>query len=309
MRAALLAILVLLTVHALPTASAVGAPVLSVGDFWEVDSTYDVPQAGPQSITVTTTVEARESVTVEGATYDTWRTGTHSEMEFGGEGYSTMTKMDTKSWSRASDGASVKATTHTETTSNIPGFPGSTSDSQTVYTPPCVNYQFPIVVGSEWTATCTTKTTTSSSASPNQETTNTTTTHYKVIRAESVTVPAGTFDALVLETTTDSTKVYSWYAAAACAPVKTSISIDGSDYSSQLKSYKCAKSGETQTGGTTTTTTTPTGTTTTSTTTTTTTTPTATTSATPAATETPGPALPIVLAVLAGVVILMRRRA
>lgn len=314
MRVALTILALLATLMISPTASAVSAPVLSVGDFWELESKFAIPGSGEQTLTIKNTIEDQESISVEGATHDAWRMVGSYAMTFGAEGYTSTSTTETKSWSRVSDGASLKSTTHTETTSNIPGFPASSSDSETVYTPPCVAYQWPLDVGDSWTATCTYETTTTTAAGT-QTTTNTTTTDYSVLRKESVTVPAGTFDAYVLESTmkTDSgeTKVYSWYAAAACGPVKTSLSIDGNDYSSQLKSYKCAKAGQTQSGGTGTTTTTttstpPTASTTGTTTTTPTPTPTGVTEATPGI---PGVALPILLVGLAGAALMTRRRA
>lgn len=79
---------------------------------------------------------------------------------------------------------------------------------------PCAEWQFPLTVGKSWNTTCTFH------ALGQQDLVIPST--WQVLRAETVTVPAGTFDAVVLEQNDTSAGYRSqwWFAASACLYVK-----------------------------------------------------------------------------------------
>lgn len=248
----------LLLAVAPPAAAQANAPRLEVGDFWETETTTastGVPAQPPSRAFMNVT--SRETLVVDGVSYDTFRfeTGTDRTIE-SAPGLSTRTVTETTVWASVSDGANVRITTNSTSTSTFPGIPPSSSTSETTYSPPCPHYAWPFEVGDAWSNECTGTTTTSGPTGPTT-TTSTTNTTVRVLRAERVTVPAGSFDAFVLESTTssddsgeDGTTTTSWYSPEACASVKTTTTGQGIAVSSELISYRCSDEGPAPPAGT-----------------------------------------------------------
>lgn len=98
--------------------------------------------------------------------------------------------------------------------------------------PPCQEYRFPLVVGATWTSECAFV----------LETTNETTwfnSTWRVASYERVTVPAGTFDAFVVEQLLDGTLVKRWWAPEACHYVRL-LQEGDAVRTEDLLAYECA---------------------------------------------------------------------
>jgi hypothetical protein len=307
----LVPLLLLLALTPVADAKGMALPSPTAGDFFDMTTTIAVPGMGAQSAVIHSTIDGRESITSNGTSYDSWRSTTTYDSNISAGGMSIRTNTNAKSWIRASDGAIITSASTTQSTSDSPYFPGSTSHANTTYAPPCAQMQWPLEVGKAWTSTCTSTTTSSTSgtgASGPHTTTQTTVSNYTILRAESVTVAAGTFDAFVLKTVTNGTATYQWWSPKACTAVKTSFDESGGNYTAELKAYRCANSGSSvDTGGSTgattggsTTTTPPADGSTTSTT---------ATSPTPTPTKaSPSPGFLLVLAAGAAAIVLARKR-
>jgi hypothetical protein len=136
------------------------------------------------------------------------------------------------SWTRVSDGASLE----TDATFHLT-YGGQTmaSSSTTTYSPPCRSLRWPLAPGATWSVTCTSTTT-----SNGQSRTTSTTTTYAVGGQESVTVPAGTFNAYKVTVDGGSSTTTEWVDPTACAGiVKTSSSSNGQIYTGELQSESC----------------------------------------------------------------------
>jgi hypothetical protein len=194
------------------------APALSVGDMW-VDKFTSA--ASPEvTTTTTTTVEALEEVSGGDQQHAAYRLSVEP-------GSITM-------WIRQSDHAVIK--THTD----VAGFIISVD-----YDEPCGTNAWPLSVGMEWDVECTSSTTTTTPAGepPAQEAT--TSTSYVVEAVESVTVPAGTFEAFKITYTEHSDTMETtgtmWYAPAACHAVKVEQDAPGTGGTLELQSFECAE--------------------------------------------------------------------
>ncbi|MEA3201689.1 MAG: hypothetical protein QOE90_3117 [Thermoplasmata archaeon] len=229
-----LAPLLLLAVLTLPFASAAlvvdAPPVPKSGDYQVLHGTVEIPGTGSGTIDTTTTYAGTESVTVGGHAYDAVKAASHTVSNFtgsaGGQPISQSATSDTTAWTRVDDFASLKSV--------------STSRGQTTtteYNPPCATFQYPMSVGKTWTVDCTITTTSPSG----QQQTKTTHGVYTVAREEKITVAAGTFDALVIEATTNNVTLNSWYAPDACGFVKAESPNPqgGSTVTLELQGYKC----------------------------------------------------------------------
>lgn len=98
--------------------------------------------------------------------------------------------------------------------------------------PPCHENRFPLRVGANWTTEC------AFTLVATNETTwfNST---WRVAARENVTVPAGTFDAYLVEQTLDGTVVKRWWAPEACHYVKL-LQEGDAVRTEELTSYRCA---------------------------------------------------------------------
>ena len=238
-----------------PLASAkVERPTPTIGDHWETVSTVPGPDGGEQEAVARDTVTAFESVTIEGQAYDAVRTEMFTNSTTGSGEFSMTMSSHITSWTRRSDGAALR-TVSRMTYGGFAGIPASEMTSETTYLEPCLHMQFPMDVGDSWEVDCQTRTTTSSSF-PGQPATDTTvneTYRVRVLRAERVTVDAGTFDTLVTEWNSTSeggsTTYYQWYAPAACSNVRTAFDEEGLNMSTELRAFRCASPGSFSAGG------------------------------------------------------------
>lgn len=106
------------------------------------------------------------------------------------------------------------------------------------YVPTCVNVHFPLVVGASWTLDCEQ---TAEDANASSTTTHRTT--IRVLGVQNVTVPAGSFDAFVLESASPSTTIHLWYAPEACGIVKELTAVGTVDVKRELVSFDCDAGG------------------------------------------------------------------
>jgi len=215
------ALALLALVLLLPLAGAkLGAPVLTVGDFFEIRDTIGSDHSPTQSRTFRDTVEARETIVVNGTSYDAVRIGTTF---VGAQGAGQTIQR----WVRASDGASIR-----ERASITVG--NRTEVSESTYDPPCAQVRFPLDVGDAWTTSCV-RTQGGASTRVNAS--------YRVVRQERVRVPAGTFDAFVIEVAQEgsgSTAVQTWQARETCGLAKAYSAQPGYNDTYELMAYRCA---------------------------------------------------------------------
>lgn len=246
---------------ALPSASAKlsgDPPAWTQGDTWTWKGhfTSTDPTTGGMNVdmVIVSEIAAPETVTAAGKTYTNavhqvqhiyfWGNGTNAQFPIS---FSSVSDEDT--WQTA-DAAQIK--TVSKTTSTPPTFPGApasgptTSTTTTVYDPPCVEFQFPLADGKQWTSTCHSTTSTDGGT----EHTSDSTQSFKVNGTKSVTVPAGTFETWQIVNATDPNGGTIAFASDACNFVRFDFTQPGETPGSQpmsialeLQSYKCADTG------------------------------------------------------------------
>ena len=174
---------------------------------------------------------------------------TRADATMGGFAFSQTTT--SQQWVRLSDGALIRKETHTNVTApNGAGGTGTEkNDTSTVYDAPCLQFHYPMRSGDTWSTICTSSTTTKTSSSGERRSNETTTFIVSALRDERVSVPAGAFDALVLNVTTNGKSEMQWYAPQVCSNVKT---IAEGNLKAELTAYRCA-AGSSQASATTTT--------------------------------------------------------
>lgn len=251
MRRLLLSLALAATILAAPHAAAkVAQPTPTVGDFWETRSAFGRGDEGAaQNATTQNTITAFETIVVEGETYDAVRYESFSNTSSTVTGFEMTTTSHITSWTRRSDGAALR-TVSVISFGGLPGLGGGgETRAETTYETPCRHLTFPFDVGQSWNVTCTSRTTTASSF-PGQPATNTTSNEsYEVraLRSETVRVPAGAFDTVVLawNATSDegSSTYYQWYAAEACGVVRSASDPEGANLTSELTRFACASPG------------------------------------------------------------------
>lgn len=243
---------------AVAAAKSAPRPETTAGDYWETK--FTTPTAGGETVIVSrNTIAGNEAVTVEGETYAAVKSVAKSTstttVSAGGSTFTLSSVTDTESWSRASDGAMLRVKSTTTSTNPFGGGGPQTTTTDTIYSPPCLTYEFPIEVGDAWESACHSKTTTNGQTTESDQTMA-----YRALREETVTVPAGSFDAIVVANGTGE-QFLSYWAPKACAPVRTVVSSSAGSFSIDLQSYQCAKSGGFTSGSSSTPTPTPTPTT------------------------------------------------
>ena len=135
---------------------------------------------------------------------------------------------------RLSDGAALESVSHFE--------PSNTSheapfDSKMVYDAPCIHYAWPLDVGKNWTSIC--SFTSNGTGMPSEHVAQTT--HYAVTREERITVPAGTFDAFVIEASQAGSSGWTeWYSPTACSHAKVVGNDPQFGYTTTLAQYDCS---------------------------------------------------------------------
>ncbi|MHB8606243.1 MAG: hypothetical protein ACYDCK_13415 [Thermoplasmatota archaeon] len=215
----------------------VAQPALALGDFWEF-STTTVGLTFHQEASALNSIDGFERLDLNGTTYDAVRTLSRTVVV--SSGHSGATPLDfttttfTTSWARAADGAALKANSTTpQAFAN-----GTASHAATTYDEPCAAFAFPLEVGRSWDVDCT-----YGFVLNGVEEGGRVSEHWRVVREESVTVPAGTFDALLLENGTahviGETRQL-WYAPVACGIVKTYTPTSFADFTTELQAYRCA---------------------------------------------------------------------
>lgn len=177
-----------------PAASAQGAtmplPPLQPGDTWSYETVQNVPGGDTTTATMTITVdEAGDMIVKTVEAHGGARAGESRSV-----------------WYDADDFAK------TQVESSGPGGTATYSID-----PPCAEWQFPMTPGMAWTTSC--------SFYDGSES-FTIDSSWSVVREESVTVPAGTYDTVVLEQTGEGFVERWWFAPAACWYVKHE-SLDG----------------------------------------------------------------------------------
>jgi hypothetical protein len=218
-------------------AATMDAPVLTVGDSWDSE-TSDTHPGVMTSTTTHASVLGVERWSTANGTFDADRI--ESDVSSGtttAGGAATSTAVTT-AWTRASDGALLRTITH-ETTASAGGNRSSTTEVD--YDEPCRELPWPLAVGLAWSVRCTDSTRTDGGPA----TTTTTIESGRVVRDEAVQVPAGTFDALLVELTgqqPDGSPVTTdlWLSSQACNVVKAVTSAGGfGNATTQLDAYSC----------------------------------------------------------------------
>ncbi len=227
----------------LPFASAgsiSGAPRLAVGDFWDYEGTTKV-QGFESALSLHREVMAFEAVTVGGVAVDAVKTVERVVTQTTVEGFAFSTFANTTTWARVSDLATLKSMTQSSTVGSPMG--PQSRESEMVYDEPCIGFVFPLAVGNEWDARCSWQT--SSDGGPS--TSGSSSTHSRVTKEERAVVPAGEFEAVVVESTSNESagsSVVMVVAAAACGPVKMETRHQEGASSMQLMAFACKSGGE-----------------------------------------------------------------
>ena len=184
---ALLAILLLAPAALAQAATSMPLPAPTAEARWS----YDTVLHADQTVTAnaTTRMARVEPVDVGGQTHQAYRVETiHGGQR---EGETVVT------WLRVSDMAKLRV-----------AFLRPGGETVFALDQPCAEWRFPMRVGDSWTTSCT--------FAQGGQPPFTIASNWSVVRAESVTVPAGTFDALVLEQRGDTFVERWWFAPAAC---------------------------------------------------------------------------------------------
>lgn len=238
MRAAVVLSLMLALSIAAPLAGALtieAPPDYEDGDRW-VREAHVESQRGTFDITQTTVYQGPDEITVNGTTYDTFIMETE-RVTRGSSGQQTFTQWSNSTqWMTTDEHALIKSTDNVTITGS-PGGPRSFSQT-TTYDEPCPSFQWPMEVGDEWTQDCQ-ATTEQNGQTQRQEKDR----EFIVIAEETVTVPAGTFETLVISNQTkgsDEDRVTQWYSPRACGPVKLETVQDDQSFTFNLTEYTCA---------------------------------------------------------------------
>lgn len=219
MRSVILLVLAILVLSPLAAASAsLAQPTWTAGDSWTRATQFPRSDGTLVNGTLTDVVVGRESASA-GGSFDAWNVTSYRQTS--GEATSSFDV----TWYRASDLAKLRV------------FNGGNTSYETTYSldEPCRELQFPLEVGKTWATTCVFH-----GSDGNDMTIPST---WKVDREEDVTVPAGTFHAVILQQVEPSGYVSSWWwGAAACSFVKSLVTDpQGKTVESNvLTAYRCA---------------------------------------------------------------------
>ncbi|HVL48185.1 MAG TPA: hypothetical protein VM889_06475, partial [Candidatus Thermoplasmatota archaeon] len=233
---------------ALPTASAGNAPAYAAGDFWDYNVLFtDVTDFGKNSTGST-------RVTVGG--YELIREGTgastrnhtvvllQSESLYNtrtAEGGITRTVATEKRYLRPTDGAVVRNVTDVSVFTSFSDTASEGRHTQADWNPPCQGLQYPLFSGAGWRLDC--RLTLTRGGSTTSGLYNTT---YAVRGQESITVPAGTFNAFVVENATaGKVRLRQYYVPEVCGPVRVEVldKFERLVSRSDLTAYRCAGKG------------------------------------------------------------------
>lgn len=187
---------------------------LVTGDIWN----YSSERPGVVS-TIIEEVQAVESMTAAGGTHEAYRISQRIHATHVGGGFGTT---NTTSWMRTSDHALLRSSFEVNAL-------GETFNGTAEYEQPCRHYHWPLEVGNSWTSSC------------KRQDGHSETTTFRVDDLETVTVPAGTFQAYrITQQARDGTTTTTWHADAACGTVKeVSIDAQGTTMTTVLQSYAC----------------------------------------------------------------------
>ncbi|MES2154914.1 MAG: hypothetical protein V4510_07235 [bacterium] len=205
------------------------APDRTVGDSWHESEIETNPQYNDMRDDAQITVMALENWTVLGTTYAAARVQTDIDRQ---PGDGTHTAIHSVKWQRVSDDANL------EERSSAGGPPQTR-----VYSPPCPDRHWPLRVGAAWTDACTLHDSRGPAAGWHVQQ------DAHVVGSEMVSVPAGTFAAFKIvteisswDTPTFQRTMTTWYAPAACGPVRTVwTDASGNTSTTQLLDFRCVK--------------------------------------------------------------------
>ncbi len=235
--AAVLSLLLALSIAA-PVAGALtdeAPPEYEDGDRW-VREAEVTTQRGTFTITQTSTYEGPETITLNGTSYDTFVMRTE-RVTRGGSGQQSFTQWSNSTqWMTTDEHAMVK-TINNVTVTGTPGGPREFSQT-TTYDEPCPSFQWPMAVGDSWEQDCSATTRQGNRSQERQQDRD-----YHVLREETITVPAGTFETLVISNQTkgsDEDRVTQWYSPRACGPVKLETVQGNQSFTLNLTEYACA---------------------------------------------------------------------
>ncbi|MDX1612214.1 MAG: hypothetical protein R3185_07575, partial [Candidatus Thermoplasmatota archaeon] len=226
-----LLVLLTLALLAAPAASLTleGPPDLTEGDTWTRVAEFQQGQL-TYEVTQNATFAGAEELTLNGTAYQALRLETHTTMRgTGPNGTLAFSSVSNSTqWMRTSDHALLAS----ESSSTFQSPQGArTSNSSTTYHAPCEVLQWPMAVNDTWSVSC------DATVTQNGQSRNITAHHdYRVIREETVEVPAGTFQALVIEngTADEDRREVQWFAPAACGPAKVTTSAGGQTFELDL---------------------------------------------------------------------------
>ncbi|MES2154018.1 MAG: hypothetical protein V4510_02695 [bacterium] len=207
------------------------APVLSVGDHWELGVQITSRGTTSQANLTMTVNSTTEKWAIGAGTYEAVLLETRTHQTSGPVGWRVIQRV----WQRTADGSQLHANVTT-----IDDKDGSQQVSVTEYDGPCRQYPWPITVGATMSGECRTH-------DPAVDPPQITTTKYTVtaLAMENITVPAGTFETYRLNFTIESgiashvTQVR-WYSPKVCNDVRTETRTGQGAFITELKSYSCA---------------------------------------------------------------------
>jgi hypothetical protein len=227
-----------------PTSAApADAPLLSVGDRWDVRTIVSEASGVSGEGYEHAELAAFERVTVDGVAFDTFRLAVNGTVDLSLGPCTGHTEKRATEWHRVADGATIKTrTTLASTYSGCPDAADSTSVTASASAQPCDAIAYPLAVGSAWTNACVTDWTYADGSTQRMHDNAT----YRVDAAETVSVDAGSFDTFRLRIHSESagTNSTAWYAPRACTLARLDTPFDAASTgttTSQLVSYRCAK--------------------------------------------------------------------
>lgn len=228
------ALAILLFAGLVPTGTAQSDPwTLAPGDTWTYRGVWTYGETS-MAAEETREVEAHETIDVGGEPMAALRVGSTFFMgdETGG------TRTEDQTWVDPTNLALLRSWNRARPT--VGGEEQPASETLTTYDEPCEQYVWPLVVGERWTRTCT-KHHSDPQRAGGGESTVAETTVAEVVGSERVTVPAGTFETVVVRRTTDEGTLREWLSAEACGVVRATMDFGhGSELTMALERFACA---------------------------------------------------------------------
>lgn len=214
-------------------ALAIEAPTLEEGDRWVLEGTQESDQ-GSADVRLERTVAGTEEVTIDSGSYEAYVVEDTTRADAEVQATSVTSWQNTTSYRRTSDQAELRR----EVTREQSAQPGQRQRTIEWDEPCQFQDEWPLEAGQTWELSCS-GTQEDSEGSSDVERSG----EWKILREETVTVPAGTFDTLLQSNQTareEGDKQFVYLAAETCAqPVLIERETDRGSLRLELQSYDC----------------------------------------------------------------------